>query len=641
MKAYFLFRYNFLMTLLMCIFTMAKIHFLYASTIAPSNSVLAYFRTLLLLLLFYILLNHILFRKSFIPRLIIHELIGAVVLADIIYFTYFNAFPSIGELQKVNLLFAVRSSIAALFKLRYLLFFADLFILIAINAVIKPIFTSLPSLKRPAFTAGFLAVLLLIDSLVTNGSSSYQNYDSYGLMHSHIGQAVEMLSEKDNQNTKTTLIKDIEAVAEANAVKPIYFGIAKDRNVIVIQVEALQNFVINRYYNGQELTPNLNRLIKQNSLYFDRYYQHIASGGTSDAEFATQLSLYPSFLGSAYSIYVDRYLYGLPRILKDTGYNTMAFHGFKPEFWNRAAMYPAMGFDSFISEKDFAGEEIIGMGVSDKAFFMKTTQYLKKAEQPFYAFLVTLSSHHPYGIPEKYQKIKLEKKLQDTLLGRYLQTINYTDAALGAFIAELKKQGLYDNSIIAIYGDHHAISISDQESNKMMSELLGHKYDVDEMINVPLIIHIPRFQVSKTISIAGGQMDFMPTMLNLLGINKGDIKFYGQDLCNSQNGFATSQHVMPKGSFIDNEKVYLASSDGVFEHGKAWDYKTRKPIDLELCRADFNRAVQEIEECKYILLKDLLRKEPPSVNAAQNGDKPSLYADFKQQAKLLVNLLLH
>jgi phosphoglycerol transferase MdoB-like AlkP superfamily enzyme len=633
------FRYNLLMTILMCIFTIIKIHFLYASAISPSSIVPAYIRTAAFLLLFYILLNYIFFKKTFIPRLIIHELIGLVILADIMYFSYFNTLPSIAELQRVNLLFVVWGSVTALFKFRYLLFFTDIFFLAVLHSLMKnKPGVSISSRKGPIAVASLLAMLLLLDSTVFNEVNSDQSYDRFSLIRMHRGP--EMPQKEEVQKAGASLIKSMEAVNQTNSAKPQYFGAAKGRNLIAIQIEALQSFVINRYYNGQELTPNLNKLIKQNSLYFDRYYQHIAIGGTSDAEFATQLSLYPSFSGSAYSIYVDRYLYGLPRILKDAGYSTMAFHGFNPEFWNRSVMYPILGFDSFLSEKQFSKDDIIGMGISDRAFFKETTEYLKKAEQPFYAFLVTLSSHHPYGVPEKYARIKLKKEHQDTLLGRYFQTINYTDAALGAFLADLKKQGLYDNSIIAVYGDHHAISISDKENYKLISDFLGHSYEVDEMVNIPLIINGSCFKGSKTISIAGGQMDFMPTLLNLMGINKSNIKFYGQDLCNAKEGFATMQHVMPKGSFIDNEKVYLAASDGIFEHGKAWDWKTRKPIDLELCRAGFDRSVREIDECKYLLAKDLLKPELPIANTPQSSKAPSPRADFKQNVKLLLNFIV-
>ncbi len=160
-----------------------------------------------------------------------------------------------------------------------------------------------------------------------------------------------------------------------------YTGIGKGKNLIVIQVEALQNFVINLHYDGQEITPNLNRLIQeQGTLYFDKYFQLIGRGNTADAEFVSNNSLYPSMDEPTYSQYEGNTFYGLPWVLRDNGYTAWVFHGYEKEFWNRERAYPNQGFQRFISEEDFDLVETIGFGISDEEFYKQSINYLKELD---------------------------------------------------------------------------------------------------------------------------------------------------------------------------------------------------------------------------------------------------------------------
>ncbi|WDU84411.1 LTA synthase family protein [Caloramator sp. Dgby_cultured_2] len=136
---------------------------------------------------------------------------------------------------------------------------------------------------------------------------------------------------------------------------------------MVVQLEAFQGFVLERKINGQELTPNLNKLAKD-SLVFENYYYQTAWGGTSDAEFLSNVSLLPARDGSVYYQYAGNKYDALPKELKGIGYFTAVMHANRPGFWNRTNMYRALGFDKYESEKDFNIDEIQGMGLSDKSF---------------------------------------------------------------------------------------------------------------------------------------------------------------------------------------------------------------------------------------------------------------------------------
>ncbi len=162
----------------------------------------------------------------------------------------------------------------------------------------------------------------------------------------------------------------------------------------------MQDFVIDLQYNGQEITPNLNKLVHdKSSLYYDNYHQLLGRGNTSDAEFVSNNSLHPSMEEPTYTKYEDNTFYGLPWLLRDNGYTAWVFHGYEKEFWNREKAYVNQGFQRFVSEEDYEFEEVLGFGIRDEDFYAQTIEYLKELdnidENPFYAFIISLSSHTP------------------------------------------------------------------------------------------------------------------------------------------------------------------------------------------------------------------------------------------------------
>ncbi len=616
------------LTMFMILCTGLKLYFFYCNTLFPENKVHAFISTSLLLIVIYFLINQIIFVKSSFPILIVHMIFSFIFLSDILYFKHFQTFLTLNDLGALDMLPSIISSIISLLDIKYLLLFADLLFLIPWIYISKCNQNTTRYTHASTFAILILCFITFLDLFTMKSNKGIQIYDNYGLIHYHLSQPFWYLG-IENRSTKERNIDLNPPVDNWKQVGNIkYFGTAKGKNVIVIQVEALQGFVIHRKYNGQELTPNLNRLISEDSIYFNRYYQQLGKGNTSDAEFVTQNSVYPSTEGSAYKMYSNNSFYGLPAILKDKGYETKAFHAYKAEYWNRDAIYPSLGFEEFYSMKDFIKDEVIGWGVSDESFFRQSVKYLNKTKKPFYAFLVTLSSHHPYELPDKYKHINLLKEHEGTLQGGYLQAIHYADLALGSLIDQLKENNLYDNSVIAIYGDHYSMGCLDPENKAFMEKILGYEYDYDEMLKVPLIIHIPGSGIKETNSVTGGQVDFLPTMLNLLGIKQNQTKYFGRDLNNIKKGFALSLTYMTQGSFVDDEKAFEMSKDGIFENGRAWSLSSRSPVTLEECRTQYEKALIDIEESEYLLKNNLLLKQ--ELKANNNIKKPGFIAYLKQ-----------
>jgi phosphoglycerol transferase MdoB-like AlkP superfamily enzyme len=338
----------------------------------------------------------------------------------------------------------------------------------------------------------------------------------------------------------------------------------------------------------------------------------LGRGNTSDAEFVSQNSLYPSMEEPTYTQYVNNTYYGLPWLLRDNGYNAWVFHGYKADYWNREEAYVNQGFQRFISEKDFDFDDIIGFGLKDEDFFDQSIHYLKeldkKDENPFYAFMITLSSHTPFLMPEEYQTLRIREEHKDTMLGNYLQAIHYTDQQIGSFIESLKREGLYDDTVIAIYGDHFAVLSTDENEQPIMSDLLGERYDFDSMMNMPLIIHVPGEDIHEINTTLGSQLDFYPTIANIMGYNNEKGLVFGRDLNNTEENYVFPQTYMLKGSVITDTSVLEISRDGIFEHSRAYDRETRKEIDINQFKALSKKAEEEINKGHYILKHDTLKE---------------------------------
>lgn len=599
------------MLILSLLFIFKTIYFLHFSQVAHFT-VLVGLLTVLLSLTWSFLISGLAKKRWKVYLGILYSVFSIIIFADTMYFTYFNMLPSVEMLGMTKMLGDVTGSLKSLINFKSLLPILDLpLVYLYLIFSKKDIFSKKAKLLI-ALASGLLASGLFFYFYKTNSLSSlyfqelytYHAYDIYR----NTGDRKKQIETK-NPFTQA----DVDAIRERSAFKEGNLtGIAKDRNLIVIQVEALQNFVINLEYNGQEITPNLNKLIEDSaSIYYDNYFQQIGRGNTSDAEFVSNNSLHPSMESPTYSQYEKNTFYGLPWVLRDAGYSAWAFHGYEKDFWNRDKAYVNQGFERFISQEDYNIGDVIELGLTDEDFFDQSMDYLKdleKLNKPFYAFMVTLSSHNPFTMPDAYKEIDLLDEHKDTMLGDYLNSIHYADKALGKFIKDLKAQGLYDESLIAIYGDHFAIPNSSKEVIDLMNDFIGKKYNYDVIMNIPLIITCPGSEIGKTNKKVGSHIDFMPTILNLLGVKNNKGLMFGVDLNNYEDyNNVKAQTIMRKGSFIDEDVIFIISATEVFDDSTAELRSDYSQTDIYKYRDIYEQIIKEINLSNYILKNDLLK----------------------------------
>lgn len=378
------------------------------------------------------------------------------------------------------------------------------------------------------------------------------------------------------------------------------YGIAKGRNVIVIHLESFQQFLINYKLNDKEVTPFLNSLYNSKETYsFANFFNQVGQGKTSDAENMLETSTYGLSQGSLFSILgTDNTFEGAPAILDQSqGYTSAVFHGNSGSFWNRNNVYKNLGYNYFFDSSYYNTDanNLTEYGLKDKLLFHDSVKYLERLQQPFYAKFVTVSNHFPFALDD--QNTSFDKaNTSDASINNYFVTAHYLDQAVQEFFEYLKKSGLYDNSIIVLYGDHYGIS---DTRNLKLASLLGKSsstwsdFDNTQMQRVPFMIHIPGTKDGGVQTQYGGEIDVLPTLLHLLGIDSRDYIQFGTDLFSSKHdqvvAFRNEDFITPKYTVVGNT-IYQNSTGKILTHPsqKVKDEikKDREKVNTELSLSD-------------------------------------------------------
>ncbi|GAA0077142.1 hypothetical protein UT300005_15200 [Clostridium sp. CTA-5] len=238
-----------------------------------------------------------------------------------------------------------------------------------------------------------------------------------------------------------------------------YKGKYSGKNVIFLQVESLERVAINQKINGQEVTPNLNKLLK-NSIYFDNIYEQNGSGSSSDCDLMANTSVLPISDGRTFFEYPDTKFTTMASLLRKNGHTTISSH---PELdhclgglnWQEAHK-AALNFDEIYdaTQLDSDNEKIV-LGLSDKSYLEAVVRKIENLKEPFFNYSITLTSHGPFdGLQDKYKYLDLPQNLNKTLLGGYLQNFRYTDEQIGKFIDSIENDLNFKNTVFVIYGDY-------------------------------------------------------------------------------------------------------------------------------------------------------------------------------------------
>lgn len=583
-------------------------------------------------------------RGRILSLIAVNLVLSFLLYSDVIYYRYFQDLITVPVLLQLGQVESLGGSISALLSVYDFWLFADMAILIPFAVFVvwrgRPVLrharpSAAVSRKRltarlgaslAAFAIGFALFTVNLNHATDTwakglfeknwwnlsiynvaGGLGFHGYDVYRYAKINWFGA-ETVSAAQKSETEQRLR---ERGAERGKLEtdPL-FGAYAGSNVLMVQVESLQNFMLGASIGGKEITPVLNGLMKE-SVYFSSFYHQTAQGRTSDADFATNCSMLPMKSGSVFIQYAAHDFDCLPETLKDNGYSANVFHPYQGGFWNRNVMYNHMDYDKFYSLKNYELDERLGWSLGDKSFYRQSMDFVAlhnaETQKPFYAFFISLTSHHPYKLPKKEQLLNVEE-LEGTIMGDYLQAVHYADAALGELVDRLKRDGLWENTIFALYGDHDS-SIKDWSLYERFIEDPSSPLTQEMTIKgVPFLIHLPDGAYAGARETVGGQLDTTPTLLHLLGISTHDRFLLGAPLLtDTEIGNADRLVVQRDGSWTDGMRYYLPSGDGLPANGSCYDIASAGKLPIQECLDGTAAADLQLMMSDRIVTGDLLK----------------------------------
>lgn len=381
--------------------------------------------------------------------------------------------------------------------------------------------------------------------------------------------------------------------AESTPASGAGFGRFSGYNLVLLQVESLQNFVVGLEVAGQEVTPFLNSL-RRRGLYFSWVFDQTNQGRSSDGEFIALNSQHALAQGAVVFRRASNHFMALPQILRSRGYSTLSAHAFERGFWNRAVLHPAYGFERSFFKRELGPGEIIGWGLADGVFLQRVLPLLGEARQPFFAFFITLGLHHPFDqFPEGRKSLKLPD-LGDPALSNYLQAMRYVDGALATFFEGLARSGLGERTVVALYGDHEA----GFPLQAPLANLLKVKWSPQQLMalrRVPFFVVTPDPAMAGDIEEVGGQVDIAPTLLHLLGVPRPPW-FVGRPLIPGRQAFAA----LADGSGANDELLWVESSQACA------DRQSLQTRPASLCEPLRQAVAVELAASRAVVEHDLL-----------------------------------
>ena len=548
--------------------------------------------------------------------------ISFILFADEMYYNYASNIISVMQAGNLQYMDEIISAIPSLLNIHQVLYFIDIVIMLIFAYLDKIKLVSKKDFKKTPVIITLIFIIIsltyyhfipealdLVTGFIYNKKSSVR----YGSIYAY--HVVDVMNAVTNK--KSVQYTEYEELINAynefkneqnqifvNNVK--FDSIAKGKNIIAVQLEAAQNFVIDKTINGKEITPNLNKFLRENVKLTNMHSASYTT--TADSEHSYLSSIYPTENGEAFSKYYSNTYNDIYSELKTAGYTNIYAHGNYANFWNRKNVYSKLDVDKTYFVDDFEDKsEYIRTYLSDELLYRQMISEVKNAnyETPFYLNLVAASSHKPFdleGIVDKEKKVTIDiGKYKGTYLGDYLESMNYMDYAFGIFIDELKKADLYEDTVIIVFGDHYGMTMYDENLLEFLGEDIINYNDARmqyEFSNVAAGIRIPGVS-NLVIDTPTNKIDLKPTLMQICGI---------------EDEFSIGCSIFKKRDYtcINNGKII--TNDYLYD-GNWYELETGKQIDLNTLSEEEKQKLdwyvekmeQELGISKSVVVNNLLK----------------------------------
>ena len=560
-------------------------------------------------------------RVRTIGTIVLDILLSILLLGDNLYYTYSSSVLSVAQMTNLQYGEEIMGTIPMLVEFKHILYLIDIILIVGllISKILK-----IEKKKKANWKINVLRVLSGIVAFylfctvdaeyVEKAGEDPYNKDAQvkkGTIYGYHVADIESLiniKKKAKYDNKEEMLSDYEELKEEYDEKYgesnyNLEGIAKGKNVIIVQLESVQEFVINKTINGKEITPNINKFVNENIEFSNMFMQSYST--TADSEFSTVTSLYPMENGMSYSRYYSNKYDFIFSMFKNECYDTSYMHGNYGYFWNRGNVYKSFGVNHLELRDEFedTSEEIMGY-LSDELLYKQAVEKMKSYNMPFFSYIVSASSHTAFTLDGLLDRNKVGidvGKYKDTFFGNYLESVNYADYAFGMFINELKKADLYDDSVILIYGDHNGIDMYNDEMLDFLHQTNPNLNDVDVKLNY--------------IRVACGMK--IPGIENLTiekPVNKLDIEPTFEFLINGQAGVSLGTNMFARKDFVslNNERIVT----GRYYYDEKWyrridgtevNLEEIPEDEKELLDEYYNDMKEELDISMSISINNLLK----------------------------------
>ncbi|MBC8074428.1 MAG: LTA synthase family protein, partial [Deltaproteobacteria bacterium] len=538
----------------------------------------------------------------------------ALALVDLGYLDFFGSIVPLSALAALHHLGDAHATVFSLWHPQYLSLALPL-------AVLIPLWTlgpRAPTRDRlaPAVVLAGLCVLatpawrglheLATSPIGARVFSERDNVGRLGLWNAHLFEAGRTL--------ERWIGADALAPAERERVAELYQArvatraqprpLARGANLVVIQVEAMQSWVVDAEIEGQRVMPFLHGADAE-ALHFTRVFDQTAQGRTSDAEYLLLQSSHPLRTGALSFLRAENRFDTLAHRLADAGYDTVSAHPYARGFWNRAVVHPRYGFARSMFREELGPGPQIGWGLSDAEFLSRMADVMREAPQPWFGFFVTLSLHHPYAdFPAPMAELKLGD-IDGTALGNYMQGMRHADGALRGFFARLRDSGLLEHTVVLVYGDH----VAGLPRTPELLALEGiDRWDPSVPVRthlVPAFVWIPGAPVHGRDDRLAGHIDLGPTVLDAVGVAPSS-SMLGRSLLGPRDDRIIA---LPDGSAIANDRFWIARGRDQVSGGGCFDPDGRSRARDD-CTAIAAAAADELWAARTVLDHDLHHSAP-------------------------------
>ncbi|OLS03438.1 LTA synthase family protein [Tissierella creatinophila] len=553
--------------------------------------------------------------------------------ANYLYYTHFNSFISVTLFNQAKQLGKMKNSVTETLDIKVLLFvIPTVLLIIAFKRLKKKGYFEKPEGKvckrqviRP-FVLGTVMLLMVSLTLTSSDFSRLKKQWNRSYLVEELGiysyatadivkSAFVPKPTKVNPGDFNEALKGLVDENNSSRIENEYTGILEGKDIYVIHYESAQNFAMDLSFGDGEVTPFLNKLSKE-GLFFNNFYPQHSIGTSSDSEFTFNTSLYPINNGTVFIDHSNKEYESIQKLLNEKDYYTMSMHGNNGDFWNRDIMHENLGYQEFVSKDSYEIDEEVGLGLSDESFYKQSVQKIKKIKEekkkPIMAKLISLSNHYPFDDLKTYGEFDTGY-LEGSDISNYLKSFNYADKSLQVFVEEMDKEGLLENAVILIYGDHHAkISTEDYE------KIYNYDKDTDTVLakddpnyikvnnsylkqvrKTPLIIWSKDGSLAKKVEEPIGMVDVLPTISNMLGVfNPYQM---GKDIFNVEENTVA----FPDGSFIDKDYYYSSSTSELYDI-KTNELLVREDLDEDITPV-IERIEQRLELSSNIINNDLIK----------------------------------